>query len=127
MQQLKVQLPGAFTLCYRTSTGGNTLSGTSATAEVPQANRDPGTLIRRWFDEVWNQGREEAIDQLLARNATMWGVSRPDVSSTGSDEFKKFYHIMRAAFSDLKITLDHVAQEGDTAFARWTVTATHAW
>jgi steroid delta-isomerase-like uncharacterized protein len=98
----------------------------SGIGEARQAAADPGTMIRRWFDEVWNQGKEEAIDQLLAKNATMWGTGRPDVSSTGSDEFKKFYHTMRAAFSDLKITLDQVVQQGDTAFARWTVTAMHA-
>ena len=102
------------------------MSGTSATGEARHATPEAAAIIRRWFDEVWNQGDEAAIDQLLERNATMWGVNRPDVSSTGSDEFKRFYHTMRAAFRDTKITLDQVIQEGDTAFARWTVTAMHA-
>jgi steroid delta-isomerase-like uncharacterized protein len=93
---------------------------------MQQPATDPGTMIRRWFDEVWNQGDEAAIDRLLAKNATMWGISRPGDFSTGSEEFKKFYRTMRADFPDLKITLDQVVQEGDTAFARWTVTATHA-
>ena len=90
-----------------------------------QPSPDAATLLRRWFDEVWNQGNEAAIDQLLAADATMWGVTRPDVSSQGSAEFKKFYRAMRAQFPDLKIALDQVVQEGDTAFARWTVTATN--
>jgi steroid delta-isomerase-like uncharacterized protein len=102
------------------------MSGTSATGEARHANPDAGTMIRRWFDEVWNQGKEEAIDQMLAKNAKMWGINRPDVSSTGSQEFKKFYHTMRTTFSDINITLDQVVQEGDTAFARWTVTGTHS-
>ncbi len=25
-------------------------------------------LVRRWFEEVWNQGREETIDELFAAN-----------------------------------------------------------
>lgn len=100
------------------------MSASSAEARQPAA--DAATTLRRWFDEVWNNGREEAIDQLLAVDATMWGVGRPDVSSVGSAEFKKFYRTMRTAFSGTKITLHHVVQEGDTAFARWTVTANHA-
>jgi predicted ester cyclase len=94
-------------------------------SETPRSNPDAATLIRRWFDEVWNQGREEAIDQLLAKDATMWGVGRPDESSKGSIEFKKFHRTMLGVLSEMKIVLDQVVQEGDTAFARWTVTAKH--
>jgi predicted ester cyclase len=98
----------------------------AAATATNQASPDAATLLRRWFEEVWNQGNEAAIDQLLAADATMWGVTRPDISSKGSGEFKKFYHAMRTEFPDLKITLDQVVQEGDTAFARWTVAATQA-
>ena len=101
------------------------MSGTTATGEAMEPDTGAATMIRRWFEEVWNQGREDAIDQLLATDATMWGVGRPDVSSVGSGEFKQFYHAIRSAFPDTKITVDHVAAEGDTAFARWTVTSTH--
>jgi steroid delta-isomerase-like uncharacterized protein len=86
---------------------------------------DAATLIRSWFEEVWNQRNEEAIDRFLATDATMWGVGRPDVLSTGSEEFKTFYHAICAAFPDTKITVHQVVSEGDTAFARWTVTGTH--
>lgn len=102
------------------------MSGISATGEARHATPDARAMIRRWFDEVWNQGDEEAIDRLLAKNSTMWGVNRPDVSSTGSEEFKKFYRTMRSTFSDIKITLDQIIQEDDTAFARWTVTGVHS-
>jgi predicted ester cyclase len=98
----------------------------SATGEARRPALEAGTMIRRWFDEVWNQGNEQAIDPLLAEDATMWGVTRPDVSSVGSEQFKKFHRTMRSAFSDLEITVHQVVQEGDTAFARWTVTGTHA-
>jgi steroid delta-isomerase-like uncharacterized protein len=88
-------------------------------------NPDAATIIRQWFDEVWNQGREEAIDRLFPEHATMWGVGRPELASKGPAEFKEFYRQIRSAFPDTKIALDQVVQEGDTAFARWTVTATH--
>jgi len=82
-------------------------------------------VIRRWFEEVWNQGRAETIEELFPEHATMWGVGRPEQSSRGTAEFKGFHQTMRAACPDTKIVLDQIVEQGDTAFARWTVTATH--
>jgi steroid delta-isomerase-like uncharacterized protein len=101
------------------------MSSSTGASSTQQRDQDAATLLRRWFDEVWNQRREQAIDQLLAKDARMWGVGRPDVSSTGAAEFKQFYRAICSAFPDTTITLDHVASDGDTAFARWTVKATH--
>lgn len=97
---------------------------TGAVARMVE-QQDAATLMRRWFDEIWNQGRIESVDELLAQEAVMWGIGRPDQSSRGGAEFKEFYHRQRSATPDVKITLDQVVQEGDTAFARWTATMTH--
>jgi len=86
---------------------------------------DPATILQRWFDEIWNKGMIETVDELLAEDAVMWGTARPDQSSRGGAEFKEFYHRQRSATPDIKIHLDQMVREGDTAFARWTVTATH--
>ena len=32
-------------------------------------------LIRRWFEEVWNQGREEVIDELFAADGIAHGLA----------------------------------------------------
>ncbi|MBC7931852.1 MAG: ester cyclase, partial [Rubrivivax sp.] len=29
-------------------------------------SEDNKALMRRWFEEVWNKGREDAIDELFA-------------------------------------------------------------
>lgn len=84
----------------------------------------PETLIRRWFDEVWNQGRSETIDELFPETSVMWGVGRPEASTTGPALFKEFYRNIRAACPDVQIVLDQVIQQDDTAFARWTATMT---
>jgi steroid delta-isomerase-like uncharacterized protein len=98
-----------------------------ATAAVTCESEQPdaATLMRRWFEEIWNKGMIESVDELLAEDALMWGIGRPDQSSRGGAEFKEFYHRQRSATPDVKINLDQVVQEGDTAFARWTVTMTH--
>jgi steroid delta-isomerase-like uncharacterized protein len=86
---------------------------------------DAATLMRRWFDEIWNEGKIESVDELLAEDAIMWGLGRPDQSSRGGAEFKEFYRRQRSATPDVKIRLDQLVQQGDTAFARWTATMTH--
>ncbi|MGA2811089.1 MAG: ester cyclase [Candidatus Acidiferrum sp.] len=96
-------------------------SGTARSAPHPT----PASLIRKWFDEVWNAGRAESIDELFPAHAVMWGAGRPEIPSEGPAEFKKFYHAMRAACPDIHVTLEKVVEEGDTAFGRWTATLTH--
>jgi hypothetical protein len=34
---------------------------------------DNVAVVRRWFDEVWNQRRPETIDELMAADAFCWG------------------------------------------------------
>jgi steroid delta-isomerase-like uncharacterized protein len=96
-----------------------------ATGAVTRESPDAGTLLRRWFDEILNKAMIESVDELLAEDAVMWGVGRPEQSSRGGAEFKEFYHRQRSAAPDVKIALHQVVQEGDTAFARWTATMTH--
>jgi len=91
----------------------------------PQMAADAGSLMRRWFQEVWNDGKEETIDEMFPPNSVMWGVSRPDASSRGPEEFRAFYQAMRKTFSDIHIELEDLVQQGDTAFTRFTVSATH--
>ena len=38
----------------------------------------PQVVARDWFEQVWNQGSEEAIDRYLATDALMHGLSGPD-------------------------------------------------
>jgi hypothetical protein len=32
-------------------------------------------LICRWFEEVWNKGRAEAIDEMMAGECVAYGLS----------------------------------------------------
>jgi predicted ester cyclase len=99
----------------------------TATANVlSRPTPDAATLIRRWFEEVWNKGMESTIDELLPPTSVIWGVGRPEVAATGATEFKAFYQALRIACPDIHIHLEQVVQEGDTAFARWTATMTHS-
>jgi predicted ester cyclase len=85
-----------------------------------------GALMRRWFQEVWNEGKEETIDELFPRNSVMWGVGRPDASSRGPEEFRAFHQAMRKTFSGMHIELEDIVQENDTAYTRFKVSAKHS-
>jgi predicted ester cyclase len=85
-----------------------------------------GALMRRWFQEVWNEGKENTIDEMFPRNSVMWGVSRPDASSRGPEEFRAFHQAMRKVFTDMHIELEDVVQQGDIAYTRFKVTARHS-
>lgn len=84
------------------------------------------SLVRRWYDEVWNQGRAETIDELLSPAATSHGLADPEAVTTGPAEFKAAHSRLLSTFSDMHIRLDELVAEGDCVAVRWTVTMAHS-
>jgi hypothetical protein len=41
----------------------------------PNTLEENKTLIRRWFEEVWNKGRADAIAEIMAEDAVAHGLS----------------------------------------------------
>ncbi|MCU7550914.1 ester cyclase [Chitinophagaceae bacterium LB-8] len=82
------------------------------------------TLCHRWFEQVWNQGREQAIDEMFDTNGIAHGITDEN-SPKGVEGFKSFYKDFRTQFSNIHITLDDVVCEEDIETARCTVNATH--
>ena len=37
------------------------------------ADSSPDAVVRAWFKEVWDEGREDAIDRLMAPYAVAYG------------------------------------------------------
>lgn len=86
----------------------------------------PDVLIRRWFEDLWNQGREETIELLIAPQAKLFGLAGGGVAVTGPQEFKPFFRQFRAAFPDITITVDRTVAEADLVVAHCRVTGTHS-
>lgn len=82
-------------------------------------------LIRRWFDEVWNQGQLETIHELMAPECVGVGQGGPGVVIRGPQEFEAFAEKLRAAFPDIRVTIEDGFEAGDKAVARWSATMTH--
>jgi steroid delta-isomerase-like uncharacterized protein len=81
------------------------------------------TVVRRWFEEVWNQGRVSAIDELASVGSVFHGLGPAPL--LGREAFKPVHAAYRAAFPDIHVTVGDVIAEGDQVALRWAATATH--
>jgi steroid delta-isomerase-like uncharacterized protein len=87
---------------------------------------DNASLIRRWFDEVWNKGRAEAIDELFDEEGVAHGLADETGSSLrGPSGFKPFFHKFREAFPEIEVVVEDTVSEGDKVAARCTVRGHH--
>ena len=84
---------------------------------------DPDALVRAWFHEVWDEGREEAIDRLMAADAIVHGLGEGEIR--GPEAFKPFFHVMRTALGDLEVRVERTIVQGDPVAAHCHVIARH--
>lgn len=84
------------------------------------------TIAHRWFEEVWNKGREDAIDEMFAEDSIAHGLSDGSGNEPrGPAGFKPFFQSFRTAFPDIQVTVEDTICEGDKIAVRCRVTATH--
>jgi steroid delta-isomerase-like uncharacterized protein len=86
---------------------------------MTEQERDLG---RRWFDEVWNKGRREAIAELLAPDGV---IHEGSTSSAGPEGFYPFFDRIAASFSELHVNVHDTLIDGDKICVRWTSTGKH--
>jgi steroid delta-isomerase-like uncharacterized protein len=82
-------------------------------------------LVRRWFQEVWNEGKIESIHELLAPDAIGIGELEDGSSLRGPAEFVPFVERIRGAFPDIKIVVEDAFGAEDKVVLRWSATMTH--
>jgi steroid delta-isomerase-like uncharacterized protein len=83
----------------------------------------PEAVMRAWFDEVWCQGRDARIDQLMAADAVAHGL--PGGDSRGASAFRQVFNTFRGAFPDIRIEIERIVAEGDMVTTHCRVTGTH--
>ena len=80
-------------------------------------------LARRAFEEIWNQGNVNAIDDLYAADQVSYGLGI-DVPA-GTEGIKQFVSIYRTAYPDTHFTIEDQIAEGDKVVTRWSAIGTH--
>ena len=84
------------------------------------------TILHRWFDGVWNKGREEIIEELMMPDCAVHGLKDADGNEVrGIPAFKDFYHAFRRDFDGFDIQVEDVLVEGDKMAARCTAKCRH--
>lgn len=88
---------------------------------------EESTLARRWFEEVWNQRRDDLMEELASKDVICHGTGGPDEALHGLDNgFRPFYRTLLGAFPDIQFTVEEAIRQGDIAAVRWSARATHA-
>jgi steroid delta-isomerase-like uncharacterized protein len=82
-------------------------------------------LVKRWFHEVWNEGRTETVMELLAPKVMGIGQVEDGSMITNPEEFLVFMKRLRGAFPNIRITVEDAFGSGDKVATRWTVRGTH--
>jgi steroid delta-isomerase-like uncharacterized protein len=92
-------------------------------AEGKRASDANKELLRRFYDEVVNQGNLDLIDELLTEDF----VEHEEFPGLEQNRegVKQFFAMLRTAFPDLSMTVEHVVAEGDLAVANVRVRGTH--
>jgi|ERR1051326_692428 steroid delta-isomerase-like uncharacterized protein len=83
-------------------------------------------LMRRWFEEVWNQGRAEVIHELFADDGIAHGLSDdPANPMHGPIDFLPFHAQFREAFPAIEVVVEDQIAEGDMVATRCSVRGRH--
>ncbi len=83
-------------------------------------------LVTKWYEEVWNKKREDAIDELLAKDCITHGlVDDAGNEIVGPEKFKELHRKFVRSFPDVSITVEDMVSEGDKVAARATVRLSH--
>jgi len=90
---------------------------------VSQENK---ALTERWFEEVWNKGRAEAIREMVTEDLVVHGLSDAKGEAIkGVKEFDRFHSQFVNAFPNIQVEVEDLIAEGDKVAARCTVRAKH--
>ena len=80
-------------------------------------------FVRRWFEEVWNNKSEAAVDEMLAEDGIGYGLPAGDIR--GPAAFKEYQRALLSAYPDLRVIVEDTIVEGDKVAARCRVTGIH--
>jgi steroid delta-isomerase-like uncharacterized protein len=99
-------------------TEDNVLPGPAAAAEQNER------LGRRYFEEVWNQGHLDVLDELLAPDYINHTPSAP-TTTPGPAGLKPIVRAIRAAFPDLHYRIEDAVATDSAVIMRVVMTGTH--
>jgi predicted ester cyclase len=89
-----------------------------------QVERNRTTFLRL-YDEVFNQGSIDVIDECVAANAIDHGHPLADDAADLRTHVREIVTMLRGAMPDVHVTVEETVAEDDKVFGRLTTTGTH--
>lgn len=83
-------------------------------------------LALRFYEEIFNQGRLDTIDELMEPDAVIHGGGLDVRPVRGPSDLKEQVLVLRDAFPDLHIEVQDLVVRGDVVTVRAVVRGTHA-
>ena len=87
------------------------------------STEDNKALVRRWYEEAFNQKNTAALDEFLDPNFV--DHSLPAGMPAGIEGQKQLIGMYLTAFPDSHVTVEDMIAEGDKVVARFTGSGTH--
>ena len=81
--------------------------------------------VRRYYDEVWSQGKVGGLSDLVADDYENHDPATPGKVIRGRDAFRSLVGTYREAFPDLRFEIVEQYCEGETVVSRWFAQGTH--
>src|SRR4030095_4740125 len=98
---------------------GTAALDTKRRPEACMSEEQNKAIVRRFFEEVWNQQKENVIDEIFASTIVFNG------QSIHRDTIQQALAGRRIAFADIHVTVDETVVEGEKVSTRRTWRATH--
>lgn len=76
-------------------------------------------IARRVFEDIWNQGRLDVVDELFDANFVGYDPAVP-TPTRGVEGYKQYVMMYHSAFPDEHFTVEDVIAEGDKVVVRFT-------
>lgn len=118
---LALGLGGAMDGARGASAGAQATPVTACQDSTPEQN---AALVRRYFEEVYNDRRLDLVDELLADDFGRSNAANPHENEPGNDDDVLRVQTWLDAFPDLRITIDDLFADGDRVAVRSTWTGT---
>jgi steroid delta-isomerase-like uncharacterized protein len=91
--------------------------------DEPDYLRENRMLVRRYYDELWNQWKFDLVSQLLAEDFRFRGSL--GMTARGRGPFRAYIAMIREAFPDFHNHIVSMVAEDNRVVARLQYTATH--
>jgi predicted ester cyclase len=86
-------------------------------------SQSPDAIIRQWFKEVWDEGREDAIDRLFHTDGVSYGLKSDPMR--GPSQVKAFVRTLRGALGDVKVEVMRTIVQDDMVAAHCRLQGRH--